>query len=100
MKNHAKLRDADGAFVQAVLESWLWKKVSSDGFFDELRIRNVVVEGTDEVVAVLVSVWDLRIAFGAVGLGVADPVHEVAGPFFAVGGAGEKGINCVFERRQ
>jgi hypothetical protein len=88
MQHHAKLRDADGAFVEAVLEAWFWQEISGDGFFDELRIGNVVVEGADEVVAVTVGVRDGGVSFGAVGLGVADPVHEVAGPAFAERTAG------------
>jgi hypothetical protein len=68
MQHHAKLRDANGAFVDAILEAWLRQEVTSDGFFDELRIRNVVVEGSDEVVAVTPRVRDGGVALGTVGL--------------------------------
>ena len=83
MQHHAQLRDADGAFVDAVFDAGIGEEVASDGFLYELRVGHIIIEGTDEVVAILVGVGDRGIAFGAVAFSVAHPVHEVACPLLA-----------------
>ena len=86
MQHHAQLSDANGAFVDAFFEAGFRQEISGDGFPDKLRIRHVIIEGPDEVVAVSVGVWDRWIAFRSVAFGVAHPVHEVARPLFTEGG--------------
>ena len=95
VEDHAELADADGAFIEAVVDAWFGEEVTGDGFLNELRVGDVGVEGADEVVAVAVGVGDGGVAFGAVGFGVTDPVHEVAGPFFAEVGGVQQGVDLV-----
>ena len=53
-------------------------------FADHLVVGHIGVDRAHEVVPVLRDVRDVRIAFAAVGFGVAEPVHPVARPAFAV----------------
>ena len=53
-------------------------------FADQGIGGEIFVEGADEVIAVPGDVGDFGIAFAAVGFGVAEPVHPVARPAFAV----------------
>ena len=64
-------------------------------FADQLVDRYVGVQRPDQVVAVTPGVGDRRVAFTAVRLGVADPVHPVPGPTLSEGRIGQEPVDLL-----
>ncbi len=60
---------------------------------DEPVVGQVVVEGADHVVAILVGVGAEAVLLEAFGFAVADDVEPVLGPAFAVAGRGEQAVD-------
>ncbi len=82
----AEVAGAEGGFVQvfAGIEPRLGEEVARDLLADELVIRDIGVEGADEVVAVPPRLGNAGITFAAMGVGIADEVHPVTGEVLAV----------------
>src|SRR5947209_3683947 len=79
--------------------SWsIWRQrsaelVAGDLFADQTVVRLVVVEGPDQIVAVVPGLGPQLIDPVAVGVGVADQVEPVLGPSLAVSGRGEQAVD-------
>ena len=71
-------------------------QVAGDLLHDEPVERQVGIEGPHEVVAVHPGVLGRHVPLVAVGVGVVDDVHPVAGLVLAVVGAGEKRLDEPF----
>jgi len=67
--------------------------VAGDLFDDELVVGHVVIEGVDDVVAVLVCFGDGHVGAVAGGIGVASEVEPMASPALAVILRGEESID-------
>ena len=77
-------------------ESGWGEQIPGEVFLQEPVIGHVLVEGADEVVAVLPGVSDGVVGLMAARLRVAHEVHPVARPTLAEVGGGEQLINGVF----
>ena len=47
---------------------------------NQLIVSNVGIEGSNQIISVLVSVGDRRITFTAVRIRIPQPIHPVSGP--------------------
>ena len=65
-------------------------------FANQLVYRNVVVKGTNQVIAIHPGVVDRRVAFGSMRFGITDPVHPVPCPPWAELWAGQQLIDQRF----
>ena len=65
-------------------------------FADQLVVRDIVVKGADEVVAIEPGAFDFVVPVIAEGFGEAHDVHPVARPVFSEMGRGEKAIDEAF----
>jgi hypothetical protein len=74
------------------------ERVSRDLLADELVIRNIGVEGTDDIVAVGKGVGTLGIHLEAMRVGVADDIEPVLRPALAVMGTGEESLDDLAHR--
>ena len=77
---------AEGGLVQLFrgVDSWLREEVPGNLFTDKLVVRDVVVKGANEVIAIAPRLRNIRVAFAPMGIGVAYEIHPVAGEVFAV----------------
>ena len=82
--------------LSARTESGRGEQIPGEVFLQEPVIGHVLVEGADEVVAVLPSVGDAVVGLMAAGLRIAHQVHPVARPTLAEVGGGEQLIDGVF----
>ena len=99
MFNQAEVARADAGFVDTFLgvDSRLFQEVAGQLLADELVIRHVGIERANEVVAIAPRLNDLRVAFAATGIGIADEVHPVAGEVFAVTRRGQQAVDDLGE---
>ena len=97
--DHAEVAGAEGRLVELFfgVEPWLLQQVAGELFADELVVRDVGIEGPDQVVAVAPGLRDGGVAFAAVRIGVADEIHPVAGEVFAVAGRGQQAVDDLGE---
>ena len=95
MFDHAEVAGAYGRLIELFrfVEARGLQQVAGELFADELVVRDVGIEGADEVIAVAPSLWDGGIAFAAVRVGVADEVHPVTGEVFAVARRGQQAVD-------
>ena len=95
VKHHPEVRRADRRFVDgaAGIEPGIGQQVAGDVLPQQLVEGHVGVERSDQVVTVVPRAADFWITLGAMGVGVADPVHPVAGPLLAEVRAGEEVID-------
>jgi hypothetical protein len=93
--DEAELGGGDGGFVEfeGGVEAGVGEEIAREVFADQGIGGEIFVEGADEVIAVTGDVGDFGIAFAAVGFGVAEPIHPVARPAFAVARGGEELID-------
>ena len=82
--------------LSARTESGRGEQIPGEVFLQEPVIGHVLVEGADEVVAVLPGVSDGVVGLMAARLRVAHEVHPVARPTLAEVGGGEQLIDGVF----
>ena len=86
MFDHAEVAGAEGGFVQPLcrVDAGGRQEVAGELLADKLVVGDIGVEGADQVIAIAPRLRDGGVAFAAVGVGVADEVHPVAGEVFAV----------------
>ena len=86
MFDQAEVARADGGFVDTFLgiHAGLLQEIARELLAHELIVRYIPIEGPDQVVAITPRLDDLRIAFAAAGIGVADEVHPMASEVFAI----------------
>ena len=96
--HHAEVGGAHEGFVDSKrrVHPGVGNQVAGHMFPDELVVRDVGVQGPDQVVAVTPRGWSVGIAFAPVGLAVADQVHPVAGPALAEMGRVQEVVHQVF----
>ena len=97
VQDEAVLGDADRRLVDPEfgVHPRLLEQVAGQVFADQLVHGDVRVQRPDQVVAVTPGVGDRRVAFAAVRLGVADPVHPVPGPTLAEGRIGQEPVDLL-----
>ena len=97
--DHAEMPGAEGGLVELFrgVEARGVQQVTGQLLTDELVVRDVRIEGSDEIVAVAPGLRDGRVAFAAVGIRVADQVHPMAGEVFAVARGGQQAIDDLGE---
>ena len=95
MLDHAEMTGAEDRLVQlfARVEARGRQQVSRQLLADELVVGHVNIEGADQVIAVAPGLRDRGIAFAAVGVGVADKVHPVAGEVLAEAGRSQQPVD-------
>ncbi len=94
VEDEAEVSGADRGLVNAklVVHARRREQVARHVFAHKLVVGNVVVEGTNQVVAVAVRVGNGRVVLGAVGVRVADDVHPVPCPALPIVRRGEVAI--------
>ena len=75
------------------IEARVLQQVAREMLGDELVVGNVLVQGPDDVIAILPRVRDRRVELVAPGLGVADEVQPVPPPALAEPGRREQPID-------
>ena len=97
VQHEAILGDADRRLVDPEfgVHPRLREQIARQVFADQLVDRYVGVQRPDQVVAVTPGVGDRRVAFTAVRLGVADPVHPVSGPTLSEGRIGQEPVDLL-----
>ena len=95
MFDHAEVAGAEGGFVQPLcrVDAGGRQEVAGELLADELIVRDIGVEGADQVVAVAPGLRNRGITFAAVGVGVADKVHPVAGEVLAEAGRSQQPVD-------
>ncbi len=98
--HHTKVPQAEHRLVQPELaiDAWLRRQIAGQVLDDEPVIRHVVVEGTNQVVAVPPRKRNRRVPLAPVRFGVAEPVHPMPGPAFTEAGRIEIAVDQRFVR--
>ena len=82
------------------VDARIGQQVAREVFADQPIVRHVGIERADQVVAVAPGQRDVRVAFAAVGLAVAEQVHPVARPPFAEVGRVQIAVDQIRPRRR
>ncbi len=96
---HEPEAGGDDRFVETFLriEARRWEQVAGDVFFQELIVRDVGVEGADDVIAVVLRVRDRRFEFVTARFGVTDEIQPVPRPAFTELRRSEQGVDDFVE---
>ena len=99
VEDEAPMSRADSGLVDALLlvDPGLGEQVPRHVLARELVIRHVLVEGADQVVAVLKGVRDRRVTLRAVRVRIAHEVHPVPRPALAIARRGEEPVDDALE---
>ena len=98
MQHHAQLCDAHRTLIdsQLLVDPRIRQKIARDCLAKHLWIVHILIEGTDQIIPIPPCIRNRGIAFTAIALCIAHPVHPVACPFFAVARGTQHAIHRRF----
>ena len=96
---HVVEHRSDQAFIRGerMIDARLWQQVTGDLLTHELIETGVVVEGTDQIVAILMRALGGVVPFVTVSVRVAHHVHPVTGKVLAELRTGQQPVDLRFQ---